>query len=358
MSRFTNDVAALILRIAAGLIFIPHGWSKVAGDGGTAAFAFDIATNYHLPAILGHAAAWSELAGGALLIIGLLTRLDAFLLACTMFVAAFIVQLPDALYEVPPGAIKFFVAMRAIETPLALFAIGLAVLLTGGGRFSLDALLGTDERISAPFRRKKLAAVALLVVLGCTSATQSASDSYTFVFLRRPANAPQFDEAKSKEIQDGHMANMGRLATEGHLVAAGPFADDTSLRGIFVFRTASLADTSSWLATDPAIQAGRLGGDVHLVRLPAGSFTKTDPNAKFEPAHYAMLVIPQTTKRSAIAGAIADADRAGKLALGAEFADGGGVIILAQSVDEAKPIAAALGAEVHPWMTQKGVLKR
>jgi putative oxidoreductase len=154
MSRFAADAAALILRIAAGLIFLPHGWSKIAGEGGAAAFAADIAANYHLPALLGYVAAYAEFIGGILLIVGLLTRLDALLLAATMFVATFIVQLPDALYEVPPGAIKTFVALRGIETPLALFAISLALLLTGGGRFSLDALLRIEER----FRKKKTAA--------------------------------------------------------------------------------------------------------------------------------------------------------------------------------------------------------
>ena len=154
MVRYTSDIAALVLRIAAGLIFLPHGWSKVGGDGGAAAFAADIATNYSIPSFLGYVAAYSELIGGMLLVIGLLTRLDAFLLAATMFVATFIVQLPDALYEVPPGAIKAFVALREIETPLALFAICLALLFTGGGKFSLDALI---------FRKRKAAAEAAAV---------------------------------------------------------------------------------------------------------------------------------------------------------------------------------------------------
>lgn len=139
MKRVTTDIAVLVLRIIAGAIFVPHGWSKVAG--GTGAFATDIATNYGIPAILGHLAAYSELAGGILLIVGLLTRLDAFLLAATMFVAAFVVQLPDALYEAKPGLGKIFVAIRGIELPLAMFGISCALLLTGGGRFSLDRLL-------------------------------------------------------------------------------------------------------------------------------------------------------------------------------------------------------------------------
>lgn len=147
MTKWSGDLAALILRVTAGLVFLPHGWSKVAGEGGASAFAADIAANYGIPAFFGHLAAWSEVAGAILLIAGLLTRFDALLLAGTMFVAAFVVQLPDALYEVPPGAIKAFVALRGIETPLALFAICVALLLTGGGRLSLDHVLGLQKRL-------------------------------------------------------------------------------------------------------------------------------------------------------------------------------------------------------------------
>jgi putative oxidoreductase len=150
---WTSDVAALILRLAAGLIFFPHGWSKVAGEGGAAAFAADIAANYHIPSFLGYVAAYAELVGAALLIVGLLTRLDALLLAGTMFVATFIVQLPDALYEVPPGSIKLFVALRGIELPLAMLAICVAVMLMGGGKFSLDAVITGYRRGSVPSPR-------------------------------------------------------------------------------------------------------------------------------------------------------------------------------------------------------------
>ena len=137
----SRDAAALLLRLVAGLIFLPHGWSKVAGEGGAAAFAASMAAEYGIPTLLGHLAAWAEVAGAALLIVGLLTRLDALLLAATMFVATFIVSLPDALFEIPPGSIKLFVALRGIELPLAMLAICVALMLLGGGRFSLDHLL-------------------------------------------------------------------------------------------------------------------------------------------------------------------------------------------------------------------------
>ena len=141
MNKIAGDVAALLLRVVAGLIFLPHGWSKIAGEGGSAAFAAGLAEAYGIPLFLGHLAAYVEVVGAVLLIAGLLTRLDAFLLAAVMFVAAFVVQLPDALFEVPPNAIKAFAVIRGIELPLAMFAMCFALLLTGGGRYSLDALL-------------------------------------------------------------------------------------------------------------------------------------------------------------------------------------------------------------------------
>jgi putative oxidoreductase len=148
--RWTTDAAALILRVAAGLIFIPHGYSKVFGDGGAAAFAADI-PSYGLPAFLGYLAAYAEFFGAILLIVGLLTRLDALLLAGVMFVAAFVVQLPDALRDPDLAGNRLFGALRAIELPLALLAAMIVLLLIGPGRFSLDALLRVEQRL---LRRK------------------------------------------------------------------------------------------------------------------------------------------------------------------------------------------------------------
>lgn len=141
MNRNAPDAAALLLRVVAALIFLPHGWAKIAGEGGSAAFAAGIAENYGIPMVFGHLAAYAEVVGAVLLLAGLFTRVDALLLAATMFVAAFVVQLPDALFEVPPNAIRAFAVLRGIETPLAMFAICCALVLTGGGRWSLDALL-------------------------------------------------------------------------------------------------------------------------------------------------------------------------------------------------------------------------
>ena len=161
MKKWTIDISAFLLRLAAGLIFFPHGWGKVFGAGGPATFAQDM-PSYGVPAFLGYVAAYAELVCAVLLIAGLLTRLDALLLGCTMFVATFVVQLPDALRDPQGGGNKLFAALHGIELPLALLAICLALMLLGAGRLSLDYALRVDERVAGVVGKRGQARVPVL----------------------------------------------------------------------------------------------------------------------------------------------------------------------------------------------------
>jgi uncharacterized protein YciI len=66
------------------------------------------------------------------------------------------------------------------------------------------------------------------------------------------------------------MANIIRLAGLKKLVVAGPFGDNGPLRGIFVFKVASLDEARALTETDPAVQAGRLALDIHPWLVPEG----------------------------------------------------------------------------------------
>ena len=88
-------------------------------------------------------------------------------------------------------------------------------------------------------------------------------ERYSFVLLRRPANAPDLPEERLEEIQEQHLANLAALGERGVLLLAGPFGDqpDEALRGLCIF-DASLEETRAFMAADPAVVAGRLAVDV------------------------------------------------------------------------------------------------
>lgn len=86
---------------------------------------------------------------------------------------------------------------------------------------------------------------------------------YYMGFLTRgPAWSPERTEASAK-LQEAHLANIRKLAEDGRLLIAGPFAydpkeADQSLRGIFIFDTETQAEAEELAKSDPAVKAGTL----------------------------------------------------------------------------------------------------
>lgn len=124
------DVGDLILRGVAGLsLAFAHGYGKLAAErfqgftGGVEKLGFPA------PSFFAGAAVFAELVGGILLAVGLLTRPAAFLIACTMAVAAFLRHAPD------PFNVK--------ELAFLYLAISLCYLLRGAGRLSADHVIRT-----------------------------------------------------------------------------------------------------------------------------------------------------------------------------------------------------------------------
>jgi putative oxidoreductase len=129
-----------IIRIPAGLVFAGHGWIKFNWFGGgwgldaTADLMLEL--GLPLPYISAVLLTSAETFGGALLVIGFLTRPAALALAFAMFVAIFWAHWDNGMFARPePGQSGI---QGGYEWVLMLFSVSLALLLEGAGRFSVD----------------------------------------------------------------------------------------------------------------------------------------------------------------------------------------------------------------------------
>ena len=99
-------------------------------------------------------------------------------------------------------------------------------------------------------------------------------ESYSFVLLVRPDDAPVISDEEAEALQVQHLGHLAAMAEAGHLVGAGPFGDrpDESLRGLCIYRT-DLETTRRLAAADPAVQAGRMKPVVMTWYTERGSVT-------------------------------------------------------------------------------------
>ncbi len=128
-----QDVAPLVLRIAVGLVFFMHGWQKLTlfkVEGTTA-----LLTGLGFPAagFLAVVLIAAELLGGLALILGLFTHWAAKIVGVVAIVALFAVHFEYGFFLLnTDGGVGY-------EYTLVLFAAAVSLMMTGAGKYSLDA---------------------------------------------------------------------------------------------------------------------------------------------------------------------------------------------------------------------------
>lgn len=121
------DVALLLIRLVVGLAFMFHGWPKIQDPFGWMPPADA------LPGFFQALAALAEFGGGLAWILGLLTPMASFGLACTMGVGFWMHAFVWGDPFVAPG--------RSFEPAAAYFCLAVLMMAMGPGRFSLDKKL-------------------------------------------------------------------------------------------------------------------------------------------------------------------------------------------------------------------------
>ena len=202
---------------------------------------------------------------------------------------------------------------------------------------------------------------------------------YYFVLLSRPANAPQLSKEAGEKLQEEHMANIRKMVAEHKMLVAGPFMDDTVLRGIFVFQADSAAQVQDWANADPAVKAGRLAAEVHgpwlidpgaihspseppgmetytLVLMKNGDYwNPTAPEALDARKQHAAFVQQMTDQGNLAAAGLFPRSDPGELR-GVEIFRVGAEQTAKLLQDDPSVKDGLLKTEIHPWATGKGVL--
>lgn len=125
LARVLPNWGPLFLRVALGTVFMAHGWAKLDTPLGTPG-GFNIESwGWPYPVFWAWVVALVESYGGLLILVGLFTRLAALLIATVMAVAIIKVK-----------AVQGFVG--GFEFEFALLMIAFTLVLTGGGRLSVD----------------------------------------------------------------------------------------------------------------------------------------------------------------------------------------------------------------------------
>jgi putative oxidoreductase len=148
--RGAAGYAPLVVRVLVGVIMTAHGWQKL--QGGPSGFGQALAgLGVPLPELMAYVVTFVELIGGALLIVGLLSRLAALLLTINLAVAILLVKVNIGLLSPQDGS------GVGAELDLALIAGLLVVLLAGPGRLSVDQALGYEGDLveEAPTRGRR-----------------------------------------------------------------------------------------------------------------------------------------------------------------------------------------------------------
>ena len=142
----TSDSWTLaLMRLVLGVVFFAHGAQKMLGWFGGYGFSGTMGyfTHSGIPAPLAFLAIAAEFFGGIGLVVGFLSRIAAFGIFVNMLVAVLTVHLPFGFFMNWSGAQKG----EGFEFHLLAMALGIAILVAGGGAASIDRALSRAKPV-------------------------------------------------------------------------------------------------------------------------------------------------------------------------------------------------------------------
>ncbi len=140
VARNLAAAGPVIVRIVLGYVMAAHGWEKIDGGAELRAglSAFLDGKSVPLPDLVAWVVPYIELIGGVALMLGLVARVAALLIAVFLALAALVVTRSNGLIGPRGGGVGY-------ERDLVFIAAALVVVVQGPGPLSLDRLLGIER---------------------------------------------------------------------------------------------------------------------------------------------------------------------------------------------------------------------
>jgi len=134
----TDDRIAMLARLALGIVMFPHGAQKLLGWYGGPGIdgALGFYSGLGIPGFLGWVAILAEFFGGIALIIGVLSRLAALVIATDLLVAVITINWRFGFFMNWNGQLQG----EGFEFHVLAVTLALIVIIRGGGALSLDRL--------------------------------------------------------------------------------------------------------------------------------------------------------------------------------------------------------------------------
>jgi len=139
---FATDkgLSGTILRVLLGIVIFPHGAQKLLGwfgGGGFNASMRMFESNFHIPTIFALLTILAESVGAVALIAGFFTRVAALAISVNMVVAVALIHAKVGFFMNWGGTAKG----EGFEYHILAMTIGVALMIMGGGRWSVDGVI-------------------------------------------------------------------------------------------------------------------------------------------------------------------------------------------------------------------------
>jgi len=132
--RIFAPLAYVLIRLVVAVSFLPVGFDRLLHDGALELMKPISGLGFPFPYAWGWAVTLTESIGGSLLALGLFTRPVAFAIFIEMIVVAFGIMIKRGMFWPTHG----------LEVALLLGLVAFGFVLGGGGRYSLDRLIGRE----------------------------------------------------------------------------------------------------------------------------------------------------------------------------------------------------------------------